>query len=367
MQIPFFDLKRENDRYAEEIKRAISRVVDSGWFISGTEKESFENNFAEFCGTKHCIGVSSGLDAIRLILEGYKALNILQDRDEIILPGNTFIATALAVSQTGLSPILADCDINTFNISTEDIKCRITPKSKAIIAVHLYGQIAPIDELQKICKKYNLLLIEDAAQAHGASFDNKLAGNLGDAAAFSFYPTKNLGAMGDAGAITTNNSELAEKIYTLSNYGSKVKYMHELKGINSRLDEIQAAILLIKLQHIKENNRIRQQIARFYNENIKNRQLILPKEYTSNEHIFHQYVIRCKRRDALKIFLENNGIQTQIHYPKAIHKQSAYSEFNSLNLPNCETLQSEILSLPMYQTLREEELHFIVETINKFE
>lgn len=367
MQIPFFDLKRENNRYAKEIKRAISRVVDSGWYISGTEKKAFENNFAEFCGTKHCIGVASGLDAIRLILDGYKALNILQDGDEIILPSNTFIATALAVSQTGLSPILADCDINTFNISIEDIECRITPNTKAIIAVHLYGQIAPIDELKKICKKYSLLLIEDAAQAHGASISNRFTGNFGDAAAFSFYPAKNIGAMGDAGAITTNNSELAEKVYALSNYGSKAKYMHELKGINSRLDEIQAAILLVKLQHIKENNRIRQQIARFYNENIKNRQLILPKEYTSNEHVFHQYVIRCKRRDALKMFLENNGIQTQVHYPKAIHKQSAYKEFNSLNIPNCEILQNEILSLPMYPTLRGEELHFIVETINKFE
>lgn len=367
MQISFFDLKRENDRYTEEIKQAIGRVVDSGWFILGTEKETFEKSFAEFCGTDYCIGVASGLDAIRLILEGYKALNILQNGDEIILPGNTFIATTLAVSQAGLSPILTDCDINTFNISLEDIENRITPKTRAIIAVHLYGQIVSIDELKKICKKHNLLLIEDAAQAHGASLDNKSAGNLGDAAAFSFYPTKNIGALGDAGAITTNNSELAKKIYALSNYGSIKKYVHELKGTNSRLDEIQAAVLLVKLQYIKENNIKRQQIARFYSNNIRNRHLILPNESISDEHVFHQYVIRCKKRDALKIFLENNRIQTQIHYSKAIHKQSAYKEFNTINLPNCETLQNEILSLPMYPTLSEEELLFIVETINKFE
>mgnify|MGYP001205241796 CR=1 FL=1 len=367
MKIPFFDLKRENDRYAVEIKHAVDRVLDSGWYISGSEKETFENSFASFCGSKHCIGVGSGLDAIRLILEGYKILGILSEGDEIILPANTFIATALAVSQSKLSPILADCDVNTFNISPEDVERKITSKTKAIIAVHLYGLIAPIDELKKICDKYNLLLIEDAAQAHGATLGNKMTGNLADAAAFSFYPTKNLGAMGDAGAITTNNPNLAEAIRSSSNYGSRQKYVYEVKGINSRLDEIQAAILSVKLRYLEENNYKRQLIAQYYNDNIKNELIILPQKNTDNEHVYHQYVIRTEKRDALQLFLANSNIQTQIHYPIAIHKQAAYYEFNNQDFPNSETFQSRILSLPIYSSLMDNELDYIIKTIRKFQ
>lgn len=366
MKVPFFDLKRENDRYAKEIKYAIDSVVDSGWYILGAKKNAFENAFATFCGTKYCIGVASGLDAIRLILEGYKALDVFQNGDEIILPGNTFIATALAVSQAGLSPILVDCDVNTYNISPIDVQNKITSKTKAIIAVHLFGLVAPIDELQQICNAHNLLLIEDAAQAQGATSNQKYAGNMANAAAFSFYPTKNLGAMGDAGAITTNDSKLAEIVYSLSNYGSAKKYEHELKGINSRLDEVQAAVLGVKLQYLKDNNRRRQQIAEIYKDNITNELLLLPQSYLCDKHVFHQYVIRTPKRDSLQSFLAINNIQTQIHYPKSIHKQTAYKELSDLKLPNCEQLQNEILSLPMFPSLTENELQFIVEAINKF-
>lgn len=366
-EIPFFDLKRENERYATEIKQAIDRVVGSGWYILGPEKECFENEYAEFCQTEHCIGVASGLDAIRLILEGYKTLGALNESDEVILPANTFIATALAVSQSGLTPILTDCDLKTFNISTVDIEKRITQKTKAIIAVHLYGQVAAISELKQICKKNDLLLIEDAAQAHGATYKNKIAGNLADAAAFSFYPTKNLGAMGDAGAITTNDTELANIIRALSNYGSCKKYEHKFKGINSRLDEIQAAVLRIKLRYLRDVNYRRQQIAKFYSNHINNKQVLLPESSLSTEHVYHQYVIRSKDRDRLQSFLATDKIQTQIHYPFSIHKQAAYQEFSNQTFQNSEILQSEILSLPIYPSLTENEISYIADIINKFQ
>jgi len=364
--IPFLDLKRENEHYASEIKEAIGRVVDSGWFIWGKEKEKFESEFAVYCGVSHCIGVGNGLDALRLILIGYIELGRLQTGDEIILPANTFIATALAVSQCGLKPVLADCDINSYNINPVSVVEKISNRSKAIIAVHLYGQIAEMNELAKIAKQNDLLLIEDAAQAHGAIYNEKKAGSLADAAAFSFYPVKNLGALGDAGAVTTNNKELADMVSSLSNYGSESKYINKYKGLNSRLDEIQATILSVRLKYLDKDNLKRKKIACEYSGNIENEDIILPIVQDDGRHVFHQYVIRCRQRDELQNYLLREGVDTQIHYPVAIHKQEAYKELSILSLPVTETLQEEVLSLPVYPSLVREELDKIIQTLNNW-
>ncbi|NDV68998.1 DegT/DnrJ/EryC1/StrS aminotransferase family protein [Dysgonomonas sp. 25] len=366
MKIPFLSLKNENERYIAELHEAVRRVVDSGWYILGEEKLAFEQEFASYCGVDSCVGVGNGLDALRLILEGYKILGRLQDGDEVILPANTFIATALAVSESGLKPVLADCDATTFNISPASVGEKITPRTKAIIAVHLYGQIAPMDELKKIAQKHHLLLIEDAAQAHGAMLHGVRAGNLGDAAAFSFYPVKNMGAMGDAGAVTTNDKELAEVVSILSNYGSDEKYLYQYKGLNSRLDEMQAAILRVKLPYLDEDNRKRLQLVGNYTENIQHKDIILPANIADGSHVWHLYVIRCKRRMELQAYLAEKGIQTQIHYPKSIHKQNTYRELADISLPVCEQLQEEVLSLPLYLSLTSEEQDFIISAINEW-
>lgn len=362
--IPFLDLKRENGRYASEIKEAVARVVDSGWYILGKEKECFEKNFAGYCGVNHCIGVGNGMDALRLILMAYIEQGIIQEGDEIILPANSFIATALAVSQCGLVPVFADCDIDTYNISPQSVRDNITEKTKAIIAVHLYGQIAPMEELKKIADQYNLKLIEDAAQAHGAVYKGKKAGSLADAAAFSFYPVKNLGALGDAGAVTTDDGELAELIRSLSNYGSDKKYIHRYKGLNSRLDEIQAATLSVRLRYLDEENKRRKKIASYYSDNINNKDIILPPYQDDNAHVFHLYVIRVKERVLLQEYLEENGIQTQIHYPLPIHKQAAYAESKALDIPVAERVQNEVLSIPLYPSLTDEEIDKICSLLN---
>lgn len=362
--ILFLNLKRENARYEAIFKEALSCVTDSGWFILGEEKKRFEKDFAAYCGVNDCIGVGNGLDALRLILLVYMEMGIIQQGDEVILPANTFIATALAVSQCGLVPVLADCDIQTYNIDPQSVKEKITSKTKAIIAVHLYGRAASMNELKSIAEQYNLKLIEDAAQAHGAVYQGKKAGNLADAAAFSFYPIKNLGALGDAGAVTTNDTELASLIESLSNYGSDEKYIHKYKGLNSRLDEIQAAILSARLKYLDEDNRRRKEIALYYNENIKNSSIVLPLIEDIDSHVFHLYVIRCQQRDRLQQYLTDNGIQTQIHYPLSIHKQAAYSELSEQNLPIAERLQNEVLSLPLYPSLKEGELDKIIKVLN---
>lgn len=364
--ILFLNLKRENARYEAIFKEALSCVTDSGWFILGEEKIRFEEDFATYCGVNHCIGVGNGLDALRLILLGYMEMGVIQQGDEVILPANTFIATALSVSQCSLVPVLADCDIQTYNISPQSVKEKITDKTKAIIAVHLYGQTAPMDELKSIADQYNLKLIEDAAQAHGAIYQGKKAGNLADAAAFSFYPVKNLGALGDAGAMTTNDTKLARLAESLSNYGSDEKYIHKYKGLNSRLDEIQAAILSARLKYLDEDNQRRKKIALFYNKNIKNKSIILPLVEDIDNHVFHLYVIRCQQRDKLQQYLTDNGIQTQIHYPLSIHKQAAYSELTDQSLPIAEQLQNEVLSLPLYPSLKEDELEKIIKALNNW-
>ncbi|MFV0535995.1 MAG: DegT/DnrJ/EryC1/StrS family aminotransferase [Dysgonomonas sp.] len=362
----FLNLERENKRYASEFKEATSRVIDSGWYILGGEKEKFEEDFAAYCGTKHCVGVGNGLDAIRLILMGYMIQGIIQEGDEIIIPANSFIATALAVSQCGLKPILVDCDIHTYNIDPSLILKKVNSRTKAIIAVHLYGQVAIMDELRVIARQYNLKLIEDAAQAHGAVYDGRKVGGLGDAAAFSFYPVKNLGALGDAGAVTTNDDGLAEIVRALSNYGSDDKYVHKYKGLNSRLDEIQAAILSVRLKYLDQDNTKRIEIARYYSENIKNPDIILPLSADDGSHVFHLYVIRSFQRDKLYQYLLDNGIQTQIHYPLSIHRQEAYSKLKNIVIPVAESLQEEVLSLPLYPTLKSEEMCWIVEVLNQF-
>lgn len=364
--ILFLNLQRENERYASEFKEAVSRVIDSGWYILGEEKEQFEKEFAAYCGTTHCIGVGNGLDAIRLILEGYMELGLMQVGDEVIVPANSFIATALAVSQCGLKPIFVDCDINTFNIDSSSVAKKVNARTKAIVAVHLYGQIAAMDELRIIARQYDLRLIEDAAQAHGAIYEGKKAGNLADAAAFSFYPVKNLGALGDAGAITTNDDNLAEIVRALSNYGSDDKYIHKYKGLNSRLDEIQAAILSVRLRYLDQDNRRRIEIARYYSENIKNPLIILSQADNAESHVFHLYVIRSLQRDRLQQYLLENDIHTQIHYPLSIHKQEAYSKLKNIIIPVAEWLQGEVLSLPLYPSLSNKEIHRIVETLNQF-
>ncbi|MDR2951452.1 MAG: DegT/DnrJ/EryC1/StrS family aminotransferase [Prevotella sp.] len=364
--ILFLNLKRETERYASEIKEAVSQVIDSGWYIRGKANEFFEKSFSSYCDTRFCVGVGNGLDALRLILMGYMELGKIRVGDEIILPANSFIATALAVTQCGLIPVLADCDIHSYNIDPVSVKEKITDKTKAIVAVHLFGQVAAMDELKLLARKHNLLLIEDAAQAHGAVYKGCKAGNIGDAAAFSFYPVKNLGSLGDAGAVTTNNKELARIIASISNYGSDEKYAHKYKGLNTRLDELQAAILSVRLKHLDEDNRRRREIAKFYLNNIKNNSFILPEVKDWESHVFHLFVIRCKERAKLQQYLAYNSIQTQIHYPHAIHKQQAYSELKYLSLPVSELLQNEVLSIPLYPSLTNEELYKIVATLNKY-
>lgn len=364
--IPFLNLRRENERYAVEIKEAVNRVVDSGWYILGKEKVRFEKEFAAYCNTKYCIGVGNGMDAIRLILMAYIEVGFMQKGDEVILPANTFVATALAVSQCGLIPVLADCSIRSYNIDPVSVKEKITDKTKAIIAVHLYGQIASMAELSEIANQYGLKLIEDAAQAHGAVYNGKKAGSLADAAAFSFYPVKNLGALGDAGAITTNDERLARLIEALANYGSDEKYIHKYKGLNSRLDEIQAAILSVKLRYLDEDNKRRKQIASYYSANILHKDITLPVVSSDEQHVFHLYVIRTEYRDELQFYLAENGVQTQIHYPISVHKQGAYSEYNRLLLPVSEKIQNEVLSIPLYPSLAEEEMKKICYLLNNW-
>lgn len=365
-EILFLNLKRENERYAAELKEATTRIIHSGWYIRGAANESFQSQFASYCGVSHCVSVGNGLDALRLILMGYMVMGRIKEGDEVILPANTFIATALAVSQCGLVPVLADCDLVTYNIDPASAEEKITNKTRAIIAVHLYGQVADMDKLKQLALKYNLLLIEDAAQAHGAVYKGKKVGSIGDAAVFSFYPVKNLGSLGDAGAVTTDDTQLAEVVNSLSNYGSDEKYIHNYKGLNSRLDEVQAAILSVKLKYLDADNSRRREIAKFYLANIRNERFILPEVRDWDSHVFHLFVLRCKDRKMLEQYLSFNGIQTQIHYPYAIHKQPAYAELSHLHLPVCELLQDEVLSLPFYPSLRENELVKIVDTLNDF-
>jgi len=364
--IPFLDLKAVNAQYADEMKEATAKVIDSGWYIQGYECNAFEKEFANYCGTKYCAGVANGLDALILIIRAYKEMGFMQEGDEIIVPSNTYIASILAISENDLIPVLVEPYIETYNIDPTLIKEKITTKTKAIMAVHLYGQVAAMDEINDIAKKYNLKIIEDSAQAHGAIYNGKRTGNLGDASGFSFYPGKNLGALGDGGAVTTNDEELANTIRALGNYGSHKKYENLYRGTNSRLDEIQAAMLRIKLEYLDDEIEKRREVANYYLSNIKNENLILPQVKNQGSHVWHLFVIRTQRREEFQKYLLDNGIQTLIHYPLPPHKQEAYKEWKTLRFPITEKIHDEVLSLPLSPVLSFSDIDTIVDSVNNF-
>jgi len=365
--IPFLDVRQINIRFEAEFKDSFSDFLNMGQYILGDKLRSFEGEFANYCGTKYCIGVASGLDAIGLILKGYIELGKLKKGDEVLVPANTYIATILAVVNSGLTPVFVDPNEGDFNISVRNIEENITSKVKMILVVHLYGELANMTAVNSIAKKYNLLVVEDAAQAHGAISSSKLkAGNLSDAGAFSFYPSKNLGALGDGGAITTNNIDLFDVITKLRNYGSSQKYKNDIKGINSRLDEVQASFLSIKLKHLDSDNDNRRAIASYYIEHVINQKIELPKWNASKNHVFHTFVIRCGNRDELKEFLLKNNIQTVIHYPTPPHKQKALQEFSNLKLPFTDAIHKEVLSLPISPVQTINDTKKIVSILNKF-
>lgn len=363
--IPFLDLKCLNAQYRSELIEACTKVIDSGWYVQGNGCNEFEKEFAEYCGTKYAIGVANGLDALILILRAYKELGIMKDGDEVIVPSNTYIASILAISQNNLVPVLVEPDINTYLINPDKIEEKITSKTKAILPVHLYGQTCEMDKINEIAKKNNLKVIEDSAQSHGAYFKDKRSGNLGDASGFSFYPGKNLGALGDGGAVTTNDEELANTIKALANYGSHKKYENLYKGINSRLDEMQASILRVKLRYLDIESTKRREIANYYLENIKNENIILPILRAEDNHVWHLFVIRTNKRDELQKYLAENGIQTLIHYPIPPHKQNAYKEWNNESYPISEQIHDEVLSLPISSILRLKDVEKIIKIINK--
>ena len=365
--ISFLNLKKINKRFENEFKKEFDNFLSSGNYILGTQVKQFEREFSVYCGTTSCVGVSNGLDALQLIFKAYKVLGELTDGDEIIVPANTYIASILAISNEGLTPVLIEPNVKTFNIDVSKIVNAITSKTKAILGVHLYGQLYDVDGLEKIAKTNSLILIEDAAQAHGAVYkDRRRAGNVSDAAAFSFYPTKNLGALGDAGAVTTNNLELATVISRLRNYGKTSSYQNDLKGCNCRLDELQAAFLRIKLKHLDADNIKRKEIAKVYFDNIDSKNILLPFCNDLKQHVFHLFVIRCKKRDELKDYLYKNGVETLIHYPIPAHKQLAYNEWKDCKSPITEQIHDEVLSLPIHHGLNLDMAHRVVKVIMNF-
>ncbi|MFQ2124583.1 DegT/DnrJ/EryC1/StrS family aminotransferase [Aeromonas jandaei] len=366
-KIDFLNLQKVNYSYHEELKAAAARVIDSGWYIQGKELEHFEKEFAEYCGTKFSVGVANGLDALILVLRAWKELGKLHDGDEVIVQANTYIASVLAITNNNLIPVLVEPNENTFNLSAETLEQYITPKTKAILPVHLYGQISDMKGIMAVAEKYDLLVLEDCAQAHGAEIDGKRAGNWGHAAGFSFYPGKNLGALGDAGIVTTNDAELYQVIKALSNYGSHKKYQNDYQGTNSRLDEIQAAMLLVKLKHLPRETEIRQNIAKKYLQEIKNTFVVLPQNNVVKEHVWHLFVVRTEHRNELIHHLELEGISTLVHYPIPPHKQSAYKEFNHLSLPVTEKIHDQVLSLPISAVMSDEEVQAVIEAVNRFQ
>lgn len=364
--IKFLDLQKVTAKYADEIHEAINRVVDSGWYLQGKENEKFEADYSAYIGTKYTVGCANGLDALIWIFRAYIEMRIMKAGDEIIVPANTYIASILAISENGLKPVLVEPSIETYQIDDSKIEEAITERTKAILIVHLYGQCAYTEKIGELCKKYNLKLIEDNAQAHGCLFKGQKTGSLGDAAGHSFYPGKNLGALGDAGAVTTNDKELAEIVRSVANYGSTRKYVFKYIGRNSRLDEIQAAVLDVKLKHLDEDIAIRKEIAKYYIDHITNPNIITPIVKDWNAHVFHIFTIRCKHRNELQKYLTENGIQTIIHYPIPPHKQECYKEWNNLSFLITEQIHNEELSLPMSPVMTKEEITTIVDVLNKW-
>lgn len=371
--IPFLDLKSINAKYRAELVAACARVIDSGWYIGGSELAQFEQAFAQYCGTKHAIGVANGLDALILVFRAWKELAKLKEGDEIIVPANTYIASILAITENRLVPVLVEPDEQTYNVSPSLIEKAITPKTRAILPVHLYGQLADMPAIMAIAKRHNLLVLEDSAQAHGASINGKKSGNWGDASGFSFYPGKNLGALGDAGAITTNDDELAKTLRALGNYGSHEKYKNLYQGVNSRLDEIQAAMLSVKLKHLDTEMAQRRTVADAYTRGINNPLIALPTQAfqdnvnDTESHVWHLYVIRCEHRAELQKHMLDNGVQTLIHYPIPPHKQQAYKSLSSLALPTSELMHEQVLSLPMGPTITAEQVERVIAACNSFQ
>lgn len=364
--VKFLDLEKVTKKYSNEIHQAALRVIDSGWYLQGKEVETFETDYANYIGTNYCVGVGNGLDALNWILRAYIELGEMKQGDEVIVPANTFIATILAISENGLVPVLVEPKLDSLEIDDTQIERAITFRTRAIMIVHLYGRCAYTKKIGDLCKKYNLKLIEDNAQAHGCSFEGRHTGSLGDASGHSFYPGKNLGALGDAGAVTTNNKKLAETIRALANYGSQRKYVFKYTGRNSRLDEIQAAILDVKLQHLDEDNKHRQAVAAYYYEHINNSSVQLPLRIDDASNVYHIFPILCKDRNNLQVYLSKHDIQTLVHYPIPPHKQECYKNWNTWNLPITEAIHQQELSLPMSPVLTLEEARQVVDAINSF-
>lgn len=361
--IKFLDLEKINNRFRTEIDARIKTVLDKGWYLQGAENEIFSKNFAEYCGTKFCVGVANGLDALTLIIKAYG----FGPGDEIIVPSNTYIATILSISANGCTPVLVEPSLDTYNIDVNKIEEKITSKTKAIMVVHLYGQAVQMEKVWALAKKYNLKVFEDCAQAHGAIYEGKRVGALSDAAAFSFYPGKNLGCFGDGGAVVTDNEEIYKKIKSLANYGSDYKYHFIYKGVNSRLDELQAAVLDVKLKYLDADNARRRDIAKYYQDNIKNDAIILPKSYSEESHVYHVFAVRTADRAKLVEFLKGKDIQTLIHYPIPPHKQDAYREWNSQSYPISESIHSTILSVPISPVMTDDEVDYVVKSLNEYQ
>jgi len=369
--IKFLDLKTINAQYRNELAQAVIDVIDSGWYIQGAQVKEFEQEFAEYCGVKYCIGVANGLDALILIFRAYKELGRLKEGDEVIVPANTYIASILAITENRLKPILVEPDEKTYNLDPKLIEQAITPKTKAILAVHLYGQLADMKVINKIAKKHELLVIEDSAQAHGASYNGIKAGNWGNASGFSFYPGKNLGALGDAGAVTTDDEELARTIRILGNYGSEKKYKNIYQGVNSRLDEMQAAFLRIKLKYLDDEIQHRREVAEAYMQGINNQAIRLPfvpnaSPLRKEEHVWHLFVIRTAERERLQTYLTEQGIQTLIHYPIPPHHQKAFMQWVKQGFPLTEAIHNEALSLPISPVMTSEQVSKIVKVVNDY-
>lgn len=366
MNIPFLSLKEINEPYLAEIKQAADRVIESGWFLQGNELNQFENEFSDYIGVKNTIGVANGLDALRILMRAYIEKGELSEGDEVIVPANTYIATILGIIDCRLKPILVEPKLDTFNIDEELIENHISKKTKAILIVHLYGRNAYTKKIEELCKKHDLKLFEDCAQSHGAFFGSKRTGSLGDAAGFSFYPGKNLGAFGDAGAITTNDDDIASICRALGNYGSQIKYHNKYQGYNSRMDEIQAAILSVKLKYQDLDIEKRRTVANYYSENINNKKIIKPEMPNPDEHVWHLYVLRCSERQELIEHLSENNIGTLIHYPIPPNKQAGYPELHHLRLPITEKIHNEVVSIPLSPTMSNEEVEYVVNVINQF-
>jgi dTDP-4-amino-4,6-dideoxygalactose transaminase len=369
--VPFLNLKAVNHQHRQSLIDAVTRVIDSGWYVLGQEVNAFEQEFASYCGTQHCVGMANGLDALVLALRAWKELGKLKDGDEVIVPANTYIASVLAITENRLKPVLVEPDAHSYNLSPQKVRQAITPKTKAIMAVHLYGQLAPMKEIMAVADEHQLLVLEDSAQAHGAMVDGKRAGNWGHASGFSFYPGKNLGALGDAGAMTTNDTELAQTVRALGNYGSHKKYENLYQGLNSRLDEMQAALLRVKLQHLEADTLVRQQIAVAYAQGITNPLVVLPIASAATvaslrQHVFHLFVVRVKERKSFQAHLKAAGIDTLIHYPIPPHQQQAYREYHHLSLPLTEAIHQEVVSLPIGPTMAMSDVAKVIESVNAF-